>query len=228
MPPQALFKGCLLKQYQSIHVAAVNGVVYCTGIVKKSWLAWQQQQRCIPIERVEPPTTTKMGKGALGSLAVRALVLILSMALTDDPRAPLLSRNRIDEADNVSHNSADEAVSNTDYGSGVYRYPLYLQPGQFTSLEKLMFFVSSILLIFLCIFIGLYARSSFGDSLPSPVVPSPTTEPTPLPPPDKHYCLEPSCILASAHILQVSDMNYGFQATILTNIVGCELEYGPM
>lgn len=141
------------------------------------------------------------------------------MALTDDPRAPLLSRNRIDEADNVSRNSADEAVSNTDYGSGVYRYPLYLQPGQFTSLEKLMFFVSSILLIFLCIFIGLYARSSFGDSLPSPV-PSPTTEPTPIPPPDKDEVL---------FILRQM-MTYSVDAYILHNLIallpGTKLHFG--
>ncbi|KAI9495022.1 hypothetical protein BDB00DRAFT_815531 [Zychaea mexicana] len=129
------------------------------------------------------------------------------MALSDETRAPLLSRNRIDEsADNRSERSNEEI---TDYGSssGVYRYPLYLQPGQFTSLEKLMFFISSILLIFLCVFIGLYARSSFDDRLQPPVPsPSPTPSDPPVvqPPPDKNesYCLQSNCILTAAKILQ--------------------------
>ncbi|KAI8138874.1 hypothetical protein BJV82DRAFT_673222 [Fennellomyces sp. T-0311] len=121
------------------------------------------------------------------------------MALSDEARAPLLSRNRIDETDNRSERSNEEV---TDYGSGVYRYPLYLQPGQFTSLEKLMFFISSTLLISLCVFIGLYARSSFDDRLP---VPSPTPDPPPVvQPPDKNesYCLQSNCILTAAKILQ--------------------------
>ncbi|KAG0169632.1 hypothetical protein DFQ28_003819 [Apophysomyces sp. BC1034] len=97
-----------------------------------------------------------------------------------EARAPLLARDRIEDADRRSENSG-EAVSTTDYGSGVYRYPLYLQPGQFTSVEKLMFFVSSILLILLFVFVGLYARSSFDDRLkvplPTPVEPPPKTTP---------------------------------------------------
>ncbi|KAI9253394.1 hypothetical protein BDA99DRAFT_519653 [Phascolomyces articulosus] len=132
------------------------------------------------------------------------------MALSDDARAPLLSRNRIDEADNRSERSNEEI---NDYGSsshtngGVYRYPLYLQPGQFTSLEKLMFFISSILLIFLCVFIGLYARSSFDDRLQPSPIPSPLPSPSDPPvvqPPDKNqsYCLQSNCILTAAKILQ--------------------------
>lgn len=102
--------------------------------------------------------------------------------MPDEARAPLLSRDRIDETDNRSDHGSGDAT--TDYGS-VYRYPLYLQPGQFTSLEKLMFFVSSILLILLCIFIGLYARSSFGDHL-TPPPSTPTSIPNPLPPPEQN------------------------------------------
>ena len=127
------------------------------------------------------------------------------MALTDDARAPLLSRNRIDETDNRSGHSNNDNEEINDYGSsnggggGVYRYPLYLQPGQFTSLEKLMFFISSILLIFLCVFIGLYARSSFDDRLQPPVIPDPSPIPSDPPvvqpaPPDKNqvikYCIK--------------------------------------
>ena len=121
------------------------------------------------------------------------------MALTDDARAPLLSRNRIDENDNRSDHSNSNNEEINDYGSnnggggGVYRYPLYLQPGQFTSLEKLMFFISSILLIFLCIFIGLYARSSFDDRLQPPVIPdpspSPSDPPVVQPSPDKNQVI---------------------------------------
>ncbi|KAL0094245.1 hypothetical protein F4703DRAFT_1727279 [Phycomyces blakesleeanus] len=119
-----------------------------------------------------------------------------------DTRSPLLARDRIDDPDRRSDTSGD-AVSTTDYGSGVYRYPVYLQPGQFTSLEKLMFFVSSILFILLCVFTGLYARSSYDDSpkLP-PALPVPQP---PLPPIDNHteiICLEPHCILSAASILQ--------------------------
>ncbi|KAI7872405.1 hypothetical protein BDF14DRAFT_501131 [Spinellus fusiger] len=130
--------------------------------------------------------------------------LLLSSNLTcmADSQSPLLSRDRIDNHDGHSENSED-AVSNTDYGSGVYRYPVYLQPGQFTSLEKLMFFVSSILFILLCVFTGLYARSSYNENpkkSPHPPVPIPL-------PPTKNtteaLCLEPHCIQSAASILQV-------------------------
>ncbi|ORY99124.1 hypothetical protein BCR43DRAFT_488772 [Syncephalastrum racemosum] len=136
------------------------------------------------------------------------------MVLHDDARAPLLSRSRISDGDQRSTRSRSSTgsqgsesqagrASQTDYGSGIYRYPLYLQPGQFTSLEKLMFFVSSILLILLCVFIGLYARSSLEDTLPKPV-PSPTSPALPTLPAEP-YCIEPSCILTAAHILQDID-----------------------
>lgn len=81
------------------------------------------------------------------------------------------------EDDEFRRNSEEEeedesdGLLRTDYGSAVYRYPHYLQPGHFTSLEKLMFFTSSILLILLCVFAGLYARSSQQEPAlpPSPV-----------------------------------------------------------
>lgn len=98
-----------------------------------------------------------------------------------DVQAPLLSRRRLeDESGTSSHNLVDrhgteeEDYEPTEYGSGVYRYPAYLQPGHFTSLEKLMFFSSSILLILLFIFAGLYARSSQQDHDPPSL---PTTPP---------------------------------------------------
>ncbi|KAL1927863.1 hypothetical protein VTP01DRAFT_3268 [Rhizomucor pusillus] len=128
------------------------------------------------------------------------------MGQTDGSSAPLLSRDRIGDAENQSvESTGGRAASVTDYGSGVYRYPLYLQPGQFTSLEKLMFFVSSTLLILLCVFIGLYARSSFQDRWhqPPPTIPLPTATPTHTPtPPEKLYCLQPDCILTAARVLQ--------------------------
>ncbi|KAI9359448.1 hypothetical protein BD770DRAFT_409694 [Pilaira anomala] len=128
-----------------------------------------------------------------------------------DVQAPLLTRRRLeDESGTSSHNLVDrhgteeEEYEPTEYGSGVYRYPAYLQPGHFTSLEKLMFFSSSILLILLFIFAGLYARSSQQDNHP----PSLPTTPPDLP---KNHtkkqatCLEPSCIITAAHILQDVD-----------------------
>jgi hypothetical protein len=99
---------------------------------------------------------------------------------------PLLGRRRLEDESNPmsSHNLTDrrrdsdqdedeeeEEGIRTDYGSGVFRYPHYLQPGHFTSLEKLQFFSSSILFILLCVFVGLYARSSQQDA--SPVLPIP-------------------------------------------------------
>lgn len=90
-----------------------------------------------------------------------------------EANAPLLSRRRLDDESPLasSHNLVDRhgredeyEEEPTEYGSGVYRYPPYLQPGHFTSLEKLMFFSSSILLILLFIFAGLYARSSQQDN----------------------------------------------------------------
>lgn len=104
-----------------------------------------------------------------------------------DISTPLLGRRRLENENTraSSHNLTtrgedDESLRNSeeesdgllraDYGSAVYRYPNYLQPGHFTSLEKLMFFTSSILLILLCVFAGLYARSSQQEpALPLPV-----------------------------------------------------------
>jgi hypothetical protein len=75
----------------------------------------------------------------------------------------------------LERNEGEEEEATTDYGSGNYPYPTYLQAGHFTSLEKLMFFVSSILLILLCVFVGLYARSAQNNkdvSSPIPLPPS--------------------------------------------------------
>lgn len=87
-----------------------------------------------------------------------------------DVNAPLLAKRRLEDESsnhNLTNGHDEEEEEPTDYG-GVYRYPPYLQPGHFTSLEKLMFFSSSILLILLFILAGLYARSSQQDNhLPS-------------------------------------------------------------
>lgn len=93
--------------------------------------------------------------------------------------SPLLSKKRRYEEDRHSNEEEededdDEEGLRTDYGSAVYHYPPHLQHGHFTSLEKLMFFTSSILLILLFVFVGLYARSSQADDEPSIPLPIPT------------------------------------------------------
>lgn len=96
-----------------------------------------------------------------------------------DTYAPLIPKRRY-EMDGYRRNHEGEEEDDdeglrTDYGSAVYHYPPHLQHGHFTSLEKLMFFLSSILLILLFIFVGLYARSSQADDEPTVPVPIPTT-----------------------------------------------------
>lgn len=80
---------------------------------------------------------------------------------------PLLKRNR-------TTSSQGSVREEEQYGT-YYRYPSSLQPGHFTSLEKLFFFISSVLLFLLFIFVGLYARSSTGHD--SPVIISPPKHP---------------------------------------------------
>lgn len=105
-----------------------------------------------------------------------------------DIHAPLISRRRTQEEEEEDeynshqqqHNFDDEDGQErrtTDYGSGIYHYPPHLQPGHFTSLEKLFFFLCSLLLILLFIFVGLYARSSQKEDddpasrMPAPKIP---------------------------------------------------------
>ncbi|KAF1799662.1 hypothetical protein FB192DRAFT_1286821 [Mucor lusitanicus] len=128
-----------------------------------------------------------------------------------DIHAPLISQRRSreeEEEEEDDYNQQDRFQEpdrrTTDYGSGVYHYPPHLQPGHFTSLEKLFFFLCSLLLILLFIFVGLYARSSQKDD------DDPASR-LPLPPkiPKNHtknqsYCLDYSCIITAAHILQAS------------------------
>ena len=108
---------------------------------------------------------------AYSAMQEEAKPLLARRRLGDESNQPsshnLIDRNRHDEEED------DEEGVVTDYGSAVYRYPPYLQPGHFTSLEKLMFFTSSILLILLCVFVGLYARSSQQSPVytPSPRIP---------------------------------------------------------
>lgn len=90
-----------------------------------------------------------------------------------DTNTPLLTRRRLDSQEEDDEELNDQLLQDTDYGSGVYRYPHYLQPGHFTSLEKLFFFTSSILLIILFVFVGLYARSSQKENDPV-ITPIPT------------------------------------------------------
>ncbi|KAI8992298.1 hypothetical protein BDB01DRAFT_424931 [Pilobolus umbonatus] len=126
---------------------------------------------------------------SLSILSSSPLSPYLSLSFMSDPSASLLAKRRTREMEDE-----DEGV--TEYGSGIYRYPPYLQPGHFSSLEKLMFFLSSILLIILFIFVGLYARSSqdTDSTLPSPHIPHNKTQ----------YCLTPDCIMTAAQLLQVN------------------------
>ncbi|KAI8984336.1 hypothetical protein BDF20DRAFT_859355 [Mycotypha africana] len=112
------------------------------------------------------------------------------------------------------HDHDDDEV---DGGSVyVYSYPTHLQPGHFTSLEKLCFFLSSFLFILLCLFVGLYARNAIQKHHEDkPSLPLPTSSPTmPKPNPPNHegnrtqlktYCLESNCIITAAQILQDVD-----------------------
>jgi hypothetical protein len=77
----------------------------------------------------------------------------------DDTRQPLLS-DRQDEDD-------EREISSPNGRDVSYRRPVFIQPGKFTSLEKLMFFVSSVLLILLSVFAGLYARSALEGKPPT-------------------------------------------------------------
>lgn len=91
---------------------------------------------------------------------VNAPLLSSRRRLGDQVEQQVSSHNLMPRNDSPAEGEEEEDLATTDYGSGVYRYPTYLQPGHFTSLEKLFFFTSSILFILLFIFVGLYARSS--------------------------------------------------------------------
>mgnify|MGYP001203789973 CR=1 FL=1 len=75
-----------------------------------------------------------------------------------DIHAPLISNRRTRE-------ERQEDDDGEDYDQDNFHEPdrPHLQPGHFTSLEKLFFFLCSLLLILLFIFVGLYARSSQKD-----------------------------------------------------------------
>jgi hypothetical protein len=94
------------------------------------------------------------------------------LVMSDTTNTPLLTRRRLDSQEEDEEELDDQLLQQTDYGSAVYHYPPYLQPGHFTSLEKLFFFTSSILLIVLFVFVGLYARSSQKEDDPV-IIPMP-------------------------------------------------------
>ncbi|KAI8647014.1 hypothetical protein BD408DRAFT_409052 [Parasitella parasitica] len=129
-----------------------------------------------------------------------------------DIDAPLIPKRTHDPEDPEDYNQEQHSFDEddeqerrtTDYGTEVYPYPAHLQPGHFTSLEKLFFFLCSLLLILLFVFVGLYARSSQKEDddpasrMPSPKTPKNHTK-------DQSYCLDYSCIITAAHILQDVD-----------------------
>lgn len=108
---------------------------------------------------------------AFPSFYIYIYFFFLVSTYMSDIHAPLISNRRTREERQEDDDGEDYDQDNfhepdrhtTDYGSGVYHYPPHLQPGHFTSLEKLFFFLCSLLLILLFIFVGLYARSSQKD-----------------------------------------------------------------
>ena len=123
-----------------------------------------------------------------------------------DANEPLLTRKRKVDDDQHSfgrfreQEDEDEQGLRTDYGSGVYRYPAYLQPGHFTSLEKFLFFSSSILLILLFVFVGLYARSSQVDD--APLVPVPKQPENNTKTPVRHH-EKLNCVYPESFVLEL-------------------------
>ncbi|KAI8142101.1 hypothetical protein BJV82DRAFT_159846 [Fennellomyces sp. T-0311] len=83
------------------------------------------------------------------------------------------------------------------------------QIGRFTWLEKILFTLSVALLILLCVFVGLYARRTYGDSDNPAPAPSPTDVPDQ---PDhgkndtkRPVCVSAECVLTAAEILKDID-----------------------
>ncbi|KAG1513232.1 hypothetical protein G6F46_005430 [Rhizopus delemar] len=76
--------------------------------------------------------------------------------------------------------------------------------GKFTFLEKVLFALTAIFFIVLCVFAGLYARRIY-DEKPGK---APSDKPSPLPGNNKtdSLCLTPECVLTAAQILQDIDM----------------------
>jgi hypothetical protein len=96
--------------------------------------------------------------------------------IMDDSRQPLLSDREEEEE--------EREISSPHGRDGSYRRPMFVQPGKFTSLEKLLFFVSSVMLILLSVFAGLYARSAM-EGKPPVNDPPKSDPPTETPPADE-------------------------------------------
>jgi hypothetical protein len=91
-----------------------------------------------------------------------------------DDTTPLLTTPKKPQNNLSIRNEDDEGEFNTEYGSTSFPYPPYIQPGLFTSLEKLMFFMLILLLIVLFILIGLFAGGlRIGGDGPSTISPHP-------------------------------------------------------
>ncbi|KAI9284616.1 hypothetical protein BC943DRAFT_343385 [Umbelopsis sp. AD052] len=113
----------------------------------------------------------------------------------DETRQPLLSDRQEDEE--------EREISSPNGRDASYHRPVFVQPGKFTSLEKLLFFVSSVLLILLSVFAGLYARSAMEGKPPVPGPPK-SDPPTETPPADE-ICTKPECVITASQILQDMD-----------------------
>jgi hypothetical protein len=109
----------------------------------------------------------------------------------DETRQPLLSDQQEDEEEREISSPNGRDVS--------YHRPVFVQPGKFTSLEKLLFFVSSVLLILLSVFAGLYARSAMEGKPPAPGPPK-SDPPTETPPADEVGMILTTCLYGLAKI----------------------------
>jgi len=115
----------------------------------------------------------------------------------DDSRQPLLSDRQEDED--------EREISSPSGRDASYRRPIFVQPGKFTSLEKLLFFVSAIMLILMSVFAGLYARSAIEGK--PPVNDPPKSDPPTETPPEDGVCLKPQCVITASQILQDMDQS---------------------
>jgi len=112
---------------------------------------------------------------------------------------PLLANRDPEDDENDVGNATQD-----DLGDQANRF--FLEPGKFTALEKLMFFVSAVLLVLMCVFAGLYAKSRYRpDHIDHPG--DGNTNSTD-PPPNKtvNVCFTRDCVITAAKVIQDIDL----------------------
>ncbi|RUS29055.1 hypothetical protein BC938DRAFT_481118 [Jimgerdemannia flammicorona] len=128
---------------------------------------------------------------------------------TDDSRPLLANRESEDEENEVGAHSEDHDDPEDDapIEGSRYRPPAFFQPGKFTSLEKLMFFVTAVLLVLMCVFAGLYARSRYPPEYGGPGNGGGKNNTDPPRNDTETPCLAPECIVTASKILQDMDFS---------------------